>query len=155
MLLDVFLTDREKALKKEVRDFVKEVPPELTKQLDRDEIHYPRQYVKNLGDRNLIDSVLGSDFQRNIDNETQNQNTLIVRGGRPNEVAYYVDGFSQQDPLTGTSSTSRVRSIARLSFGVCFPFAVALSGCDLRISVKMKRSHAATKGSGVLASPNP
>lgn len=38
--------------------------------------------------------------------ETQNQNTLIVRGGRPNEIAYYVDGFSQQDPLTGSSSTS-------------------------------------------------
>jgi outer membrane receptor protein involved in Fe transport len=45
-------------------------------------------------------------FQKNIDNEAQNNNTLIVRGGRPNEVAYYVDGFSQQDPLTGTSSTS-------------------------------------------------
>jgi outer membrane receptor protein involved in Fe transport len=45
-------------------------------------------------------------FQRNIDTEAQNSNTLIVRGGRPNEVAYYVDGFSQQDPLTGSSSTS-------------------------------------------------
>ena len=45
-------------------------------------------------------------FQRQIDNEAQNQNTLIVRGGRPNEIAYFVDGFSQQDPLTGTSSTS-------------------------------------------------
>ena len=45
-------------------------------------------------------------FQRQIDNETQNGNTLIIRGGRPNETAYYVDGFSQQDPLTGTSSTS-------------------------------------------------
>jgi outer membrane receptor protein involved in Fe transport len=45
-------------------------------------------------------------FQRNIDNEAQNSNTLIVRGGRPNEIAYFVDGFSQQDPLTGTSSTS-------------------------------------------------
>jgi outer membrane receptor protein involved in Fe transport len=45
-------------------------------------------------------------FQRNIDNEAQNQNTLIIRGGRPNETAYYVDGFSQQDPLTGTSSTA-------------------------------------------------
>lgn len=45
-------------------------------------------------------------FQRQIDNETQNSNTLIVRGGRPNETAYFVDGFSQQDPLTGTSSTS-------------------------------------------------
>jgi outer membrane receptor protein involved in Fe transport len=45
-------------------------------------------------------------FQRQIDNETQNSNTLIIRGGRPNETAYFVDGFSQQDPLTGTSSTS-------------------------------------------------
>lgn len=45
-------------------------------------------------------------FQRNIDTEAQNSNTLIVRGGRPNEIAYFVDGFSQQDPLTGTSSTS-------------------------------------------------
>ena len=45
-------------------------------------------------------------FQRQIDNETQNNNTLIIRGGRPNETAYFVDGFSQQDPLTGTSSTS-------------------------------------------------
>ncbi len=45
-------------------------------------------------------------FQRQIDRESQNSNTLIVRGGRPNETAYYVDGFSQQDPLTGTSSTS-------------------------------------------------
>ena len=45
-------------------------------------------------------------FHRQIDAESQSQNTLIVRGGRPNEVAYYVDGFSQQDPLTGTSSTA-------------------------------------------------
>ncbi len=45
-------------------------------------------------------------FGRNIDNEAQNSNTLIIRGGRPNETAYFVDGFSQQDPLTGTSSTS-------------------------------------------------
>ena len=45
-------------------------------------------------------------FARNIDNESQNNNTLIIRGGRPNETAYFVDGVSQQDPLTGTSSTS-------------------------------------------------
>jgi len=30
---------------------------------------------------------------------------LNVRGGRTSEVAYYVDGFSQQDPLTGVSTT--------------------------------------------------
>lgn len=45
-------------------------------------------------------------FKQNIDNEAQNNNTLIIRGGRPNEVAYYVDGFSQQDPLTGVSTTA-------------------------------------------------
>ena len=44
-------------------------------------------------------------FKLNIDNEANNGNTLIIRGGRPNEVAYYVDGFSQQDPLTGNSTT--------------------------------------------------
>ncbi|HUU46907.1 MAG TPA: TonB-dependent receptor, partial [Acidobacteriota bacterium] len=32
-------------------------------------------------------------------------NQLNVRGGRTSEVAYYVDGFSQQDPLTGISTT--------------------------------------------------
>ena len=42
MLQDVLLTDKEKALKKEVRDFVKnEVSPELVKKMDRDEITYP------------------------------------------------------------------------------------------------------------------
>jgi outer membrane receptor protein involved in Fe transport len=45
-------------------------------------------------------------FKLNIDNEAQNNSTLIIRGGRPNEVAYYVDGFSQQDPLTGVSTTA-------------------------------------------------
>jgi len=45
-------------------------------------------------------------FKLNIDTEAQNSPTLIVRGGRPNETAYYVDGFSQQDPLTGTSNTA-------------------------------------------------
>lgn len=32
-------------------------------------------------------------------------NLLNVRGGRSSEVAYFVDGFSQQDPLTGISTT--------------------------------------------------
>jgi outer membrane receptor protein involved in Fe transport len=45
-------------------------------------------------------------FQRQIDREAQNGPTLIVRGGRPNETAYYLDGFSQQDPLTGNATTS-------------------------------------------------
>ncbi len=31
---------------------------------------------------------------------------INLRGGRPSEVAYYVDGFSQQDPLTGVSTAN-------------------------------------------------
>ncbi len=55
MLQDIFLTAEERALKLEVREFVKnEVSPDLTKKLDRDEIRYPRDYVKALGDRNLL-----------------------------------------------------------------------------------------------------
>src|SRR5258705_381704 len=45
-------------------------------------------------------------FQNNIDRESSNGPTLIMRGGRPNETAYFVDGFSQQDPLTGNSTTA-------------------------------------------------
>jgi len=38
--------------------------------------------------------------------EAINTAELDVRGGRPSEVAYYVDGFSQQDPLSGTSTAN-------------------------------------------------
>ncbi|MCC7143492.1 MAG: TonB-dependent receptor, partial [Candidatus Eisenbacteria bacterium] len=38
--------------------------------------------------------------------ESTNDARLYVRGGRSNEVAYFVDGFSQQDPLTGISTTA-------------------------------------------------
>lgn len=55
MLQDVLLTDEEKALKQEVREFVRDaVSPELLKQMDKDEITYPRDYVKALGERNLL-----------------------------------------------------------------------------------------------------
>jgi acyl-CoA dehydrogenase len=55
MLQDVLLTDQEQALKREVRDFVRnEVSPELLKKMDRDEITYPREFVETLGGRNLL-----------------------------------------------------------------------------------------------------
>src|SRR6266545_2845702 len=44
-------------------------------------------------------------FERQLE-QSQNNPNLIIRGGRPNETAYFVDGFSQQDPLTGASTTS-------------------------------------------------
>ena len=54
----------------------------------------------------VVDYHRQVDASRQTDLEGQNNNTLVVRGGRSNETAYYVDGFSQQDPLTGTSSTA-------------------------------------------------
>ncbi len=55
MLQDVLLTDQEKALKKEVREFVKhEVPSELLKKMDRDEVTYPKEFVRTLGEKNLL-----------------------------------------------------------------------------------------------------
>jgi acyl-CoA dehydrogenase len=55
MLQDIFLTPEEMALKQEVREFVKnEVSSDLIRKMDRDEITYPREFVKALGDRNLL-----------------------------------------------------------------------------------------------------
>ncbi|NIP43971.1 MAG: TonB-dependent receptor plug domain-containing protein, partial [candidate division Zixibacteria bacterium] len=38
--------------------------------------------------------------------ETSNNPTLHIRGGRQNEVAYMVDGFDTKDPLTGLANLS-------------------------------------------------
>ena len=38
--------------------------------------------------------------------EATNSPAMNIRGGRQSDVAYYVDGFSQQDPLTGISTTA-------------------------------------------------
>jgi acyl-CoA dehydrogenase len=55
MLQDVLLTDEERALKQEVREFVKSgVSSDLLKKMDRDEITYPREFVEALGERNLL-----------------------------------------------------------------------------------------------------
>jgi acyl-CoA dehydrogenase len=55
MLQDVFLTPEEIALKAEVREFVRrEVSCDLVRKMDRDEITYPREFVKALGERNLL-----------------------------------------------------------------------------------------------------
>jgi alkylation response protein AidB-like acyl-CoA dehydrogenase len=55
MLQDVLLTDEEKELKNAVRQFVKnEVSADLLKKMDRDEITYPREFVKALGNHNFL-----------------------------------------------------------------------------------------------------
>jgi len=40
------------------------------------------------------------------DREATNGSEITLRGGRPAEVAYFVDGYSTQDPLSGTNTAS-------------------------------------------------
>ena len=50
MLQDVLLTDEEKAYRQEVREFVKnDVSPEFIKRMDRDEIKFPKEFLKAMG----------------------------------------------------------------------------------------------------------
>jgi alkylation response protein AidB-like acyl-CoA dehydrogenase len=54
-MYDFMLTAVERAVRDEAREFVKnEVPSDLIKAMDKDEIEYPRDYVKKLGERNLL-----------------------------------------------------------------------------------------------------
>jgi len=54
-MYDFMLTDVERAVRDEAREFVKnEVSPDLIKAMDADEIKYPREYVEKLGAHNLL-----------------------------------------------------------------------------------------------------
>lgn len=53
----------------------------------------------------VVSQQLNQDLNT-ADLESSNSPRLHVRGGRAEEVAYFVDGFSQQDPLTGLSTTT-------------------------------------------------
>ncbi|NOT32545.1 MAG: TonB-dependent receptor [Candidatus Eisenbacteria bacterium] len=71
-------------------------------------------------------------FQRQIDTESGNGSTLIIRGGRPNETAFFVDGFSQQDPLTGNATTSinnnAIQEVVVLNGGFSAEYGRIMSG---------------------------
>ncbi len=55
VLPDLFLTDDEIAVRDEVRRFVADrVSSELMKQMDQDEVVYPREFVAQLGEENLL-----------------------------------------------------------------------------------------------------
>ena len=54
-MYDFMLTEAERAVRDEARAFVKNnVSPDLIRAMDKDEIQYPREYVKALGDQNLL-----------------------------------------------------------------------------------------------------
>jgi len=69
---------------------------------------------------------------RQVDLEGTNSSTLVLRGGRPDETAYYVDGFSQRDPVTGNSSTainnSAIEEVVLLNGGFNAEYGRVMSG---------------------------
>ena len=54
-MLDVVLTEEQRALRDEARQFVASaVDPELLRRMDGDEVHYPREFVEAAAAHNLI-----------------------------------------------------------------------------------------------------
>lgn len=54
-MFDYIISEEAKKIKEEVRKFIRdEVPHELIKKMDKDEIQYPTEYLQKLGQHNLI-----------------------------------------------------------------------------------------------------
>jgi len=67
-----------------------------------------RTYDQVVGLQNSVVRMNSNvDFRQRGGRESlANAPEINLRGGRPSEVAYYVDGFSQQDPLSGISTAN-------------------------------------------------
>ena len=53
-MLEALMTDKQKVLRDEVRQYVKSVPKQLLQDMDADKIRYPREYVVGLAKKNLL-----------------------------------------------------------------------------------------------------
>jgi len=53
-MFEFMMTEEEKALREEIVKFVRGVPKELLRKMDREEVKYPHEYVEELGKKNLI-----------------------------------------------------------------------------------------------------
>lgn len=53
-MLEALMTDQQKALRDEVRKFVKSVPKQLLLDMDADKVKYPKEYVVNLAKNKLL-----------------------------------------------------------------------------------------------------
>jgi hypothetical protein len=53
-MFEAILTDQQKALRDEVRDFVKSVPRQLILDMDADRVRYPREYVEEAAQHRLL-----------------------------------------------------------------------------------------------------
>ncbi|MDM7913660.1 MAG: TonB-dependent receptor, partial [Candidatus Eisenbacteria bacterium] len=95
---------------------IKAEKPLIQKDLTGTTRFVDREQIENLPTRGyqeaaslqagITSNQINQDLYGDLDVESSNNPSLHVRGGRAEEVAYFVDGFSQQDPLTGLSTTS-------------------------------------------------
>lgn len=53
-MFDVLLNEKEKEYKYRAREFVKTIPSSWLRKMDRDEIHYPTEYVQAIAKENLL-----------------------------------------------------------------------------------------------------
>lgn len=61
-MIDALLTESQKELQNEVREFVKWVPRQLLLDMDSDEVIYPKEYVKEAAKRNLLGLRFSKDY---------------------------------------------------------------------------------------------
>ncbi|MBI5265630.1 MAG: carboxypeptidase-like regulatory domain-containing protein, partial [candidate division Zixibacteria bacterium] len=88
--------------------------------------------------------------------ESVNTSELNIRGGRPSEVAYYVDGFSQQDPLSGNStaniSNNAIQEVTVIAGGFSAEYGNVASGIVNTITSSGSKAY---HGALELVSDNP
>ncbi|MFX0208925.1 MAG: acyl-CoA dehydrogenase family protein, partial [Candidatus Hodarchaeota archaeon] len=53
-MYDILLTEKEKDIKYTIREFVKGIPSSWLRKMDQNEIQYPTEYVKRLGELGLL-----------------------------------------------------------------------------------------------------
>ena len=91
-----------------------------------------RGFEEVVGIQTGVVKIQGGGSNRRGSREATNAPELNIKGGRPSEVAYYVDGFSQQDPLSGTStaniSNNAIQEIKLISGGFPAEYGHVTSG---------------------------
>jgi len=53
-MLEVFLSEEQKKLRQEVRDFVKSIPKQLILDMDAEKVQFPKEFLQEAGRRNLL-----------------------------------------------------------------------------------------------------
>ncbi len=53
-MLDALLTDEEREIKNKARKIIKNIPPSILRKMDKEEIQYPTNFVKDLAKQNLL-----------------------------------------------------------------------------------------------------